>query len=64
MIGYFGATVTLDVSDIAKLPGAAAAAQFLTRNYVRHRGIRNYRAVGLVSNHRSGGCDSDSDGQE
>jgi hypothetical protein len=50
--------------NIAKAAGAVAAAQFLTRNYLRHRGIRNYRAVGLVSNHRSGGCDSDSKGQK
>ena len=34
-------------------------------DYVRHRGIRNQRVVGLVSNHRGGGCDrSESNGQK
>jgi hypothetical protein len=31
----------------------------------RHSGIRNHRVVGLVSNHRGGGCDrSESKGQK
>ena len=34
-------------------------------DYVRHSGIRNHRVVGLVSNHRGGGCDrSESKGQK
>ena len=42
----------------------AAAAQHLARDYLRHRGIRDQRVRGPVSNHRSGGCDSDSKGQK
>jgi len=30
----------------------------------RHSGIRNHRVAGLVSNHRGGGCDSDSKSQK
>jgi hypothetical protein len=34
-------------------------------DYVRHSGIRNHCVVGLVSNHRGGGCDrSESKGQK
>jgi hypothetical protein len=34
-------------------------------DYVRHSGIRNHCLVGLVSNHRGGGCDrSESKGQK
>jgi hypothetical protein len=34
-------------------------------DYVRHSGIRNRCVVGLVSNHRGGGCDrSESKGQK
>ena len=51
-------------ANIAKLPETRAAVHRLTRDYVRHRGICNHRAVCLVSNHRSGGCDSDSKGQK
>src|SRR4029077_17606345 len=38
----------------------SAAAQHLTRDYVRYRGISNYRVLGIVSNQCSGCCHSDS----
>ena len=38
-------------------PGAAAAIQFLTRDYVRHRSVRYHRVVCLVSNQRGDGYD-------
>jgi hypothetical protein len=33
-------------------------------DYLRRRGIRNRRVVGFVSNHHSGGYDSDSNGRK
>jgi hypothetical protein len=47
-------------ANIAKL----MAGQFLTRDNVRHGGIRNYRVGGFVSKHPRGRCDSDSKGQK
>ena len=38
--------------------------QFLTRGYVRYRGISKHRFIAVVSNHRSGGCDSDGKAQK
>ena len=36
----------------------------LTHDYLRHRDISNRRVMGLVSGHRSGGYDSDSNGRK
>jgi hypothetical protein len=44
--------------------GAAAAAQFLTRDYVRHRGVRDHRVVCFVSNQRGYGYDGCNKGRK
>jgi hypothetical protein len=44
--------------------GAFAEAQRLARDYLRDRSIRDRRVMGLVSNHRSGGYDSESNGRK
>ena len=51
-------------ANIAKLPETRAAVHQLTRDHVRHRGIRNHRVVGLVSDHHSGGYNADSKDQK
>src|SRR6516165_4109326 len=42
--------------------GAIAAIQFLTRDHVRHRGVRDPRVVCLVSNQRGDGYDDGNKG--
>jgi hypothetical protein len=66
------------IVDASPVAGVLINAMFLTLatlwilwhslepdDYVRYSGIRNHRVVGLVSNHRGGGCDrSESNGQK
>jgi hypothetical protein len=56
-----GATYRGKCGEVA---GAVAAVRFLTRHYLRHRGIRKPRVVCLISNQRSDGDDGGNKGRK